>query len=127
MLDFWGKNRAAFFSAAENAAASRFNREVVTLSTITTVANTYFQILAAQDQLRVARNNLAASTRILDLIQKQFAAGTASQLEVSQQAALVATVRASIPPLEVTLKQNTPRSRCWSPARPPALTSRAAA
>ncbi|MEP9373682.1 efflux transporter outer membrane subunit [Mesorhizobium sp. KR1-2] len=107
IVDFWGKNRAALFSAAESAAASRFNREIVTLTTITTVANTYFQILAAQDQIRVARSNLAASTRILDLVQKEFAGGTASQLDVSQQAALVATVRASIPPLEVTLRQNT--------------------
>ncbi len=106
MLDFWGKNHATLFSAAESAAASRFNREIVTLTVVTSVANTYFQILAARDQLRVARQNLAASTRILDLIQKQFNAGTASQLDLSQQAALVATVRASIPPLEVTLKQN---------------------
>ncbi|WEK50233.1 MAG: efflux transporter outer membrane subunit [Candidatus Kaistia colombiensis] len=107
MLDFWGKNRATLYAAESNAVASRYNREVVTLSTVTTVANTYFQVLAAQDQLRVARNNLAAATRILELIQKQFAGGTVSQLDVSQQASLVATVRASIPPLEVTLRQNT--------------------
>jgi len=106
MLDFWGKNRATLYAAERNALASRFNREVVTLSTIVSVANTYFQILAAQDQLKVARDNLAAATRILNLIEKQFAGGTASQLDVSQQAALVATVKASIPPLEITLKQN---------------------
>lgn len=106
MLDFWGKNRAALFAAENSAIASRYNREVVTLTTVVTVANTYFQVLAAQDQLRVARNNLSASTRILTLIQKELAGGTVSQLDVSQQAALVATVRASIPPLEVTLKQN---------------------
>ena len=49
---------------------------------------------------------LAAASRILDLVQKQFEGGTASQLEDSQQAALVATVRASIPPLIVTIEQN---------------------
>jgi outer membrane protein, multidrug efflux system len=106
MLDFWGKNRAALYSAEESATASRFNREVVTLTTIVTVANTYFQILAAQDQIRVTRQNLAAAERILNLIKKQFAGGTASQLDVSQQEALVATERAAIPPLEVTLGQN---------------------
>src|SRR5262249_33226567 len=61
---------------------------------------------AAQDQLRVARRNLAASERILALIKQQFEGGTASQLEVSQQEALVSTVRASIPPLVVVLQQN---------------------
>ena len=106
MLDFWGKNRATLYAAEENATVARYNREVVTLTTIVTVANTYFQVLAAQDQLRVARRNLAAAERILTLIKQQFAGGTASQLDLSQQEALVATVRASIPPLEVTLRQS---------------------
>jgi multidrug efflux system outer membrane protein len=107
MIDFWGKNRATLYAAEENATAARYNREVVTLTAMVTVADTYFQILAAQDQLRVARRNLAAAQRILALIKQQFAGGTASQLEVSQQEALVSTERAAIPPLETTLKQNT--------------------
>jgi len=106
MIDFWGKNRATLYSAEESATAARYNREVVTLTAIVTVANTYFQILAAQDELRVARRNLAAAERILVLIKQQYAGGTASQLEVSQQEALVSTERAAIPPLEVTLRQN---------------------
>jgi outer membrane protein, multidrug efflux system len=106
MLDFWGKNRATLYAAEENATVARYNREVVTLTTIVTVANTYFQVLAAQDELRVAHRNLTAAERILTLIKTQFAGGTASQLDLSQQEALVATVRASIPPLEVTLRQN---------------------
>jgi outer membrane protein, multidrug efflux system len=106
IIDLWGKNRATLYAAEENAIVARYNRNVVALTTIVTVANTYFQILGAQDRLRVARNNLSAATRILDLIKRQFAGGTASQLEVSQQEALVSTVRASIPPLEVTLRQN---------------------
>ena len=106
MVDFWGKNRATLYAAEESATVARYNREVVTLTTIVTVANTYFQVLAAQDQLRVARRNLAAAERILTLIKQQFAGGTASQLDLSQQEALVATERAAIPPLEITLRQN---------------------
>jgi outer membrane protein, multidrug efflux system len=106
MVDFWGKNQATFHAAEENAVVSRYNRDVVALTTEVTVANTYFQILAAQDELRVARRNLAAAERILALIKEEFAGGTASQLDVSQQAALVSTERAAIPPLEVTLRQN---------------------
>jgi NodT family efflux transporter outer membrane factor (OMF) lipoprotein len=106
MIDFWGKNRATLYASEESATAARYNREVVTLTTLVTVANTYFQVLAAQDELRVARRNLAAAERILTLIKQQFAGGTASQLEVSQQEALVSTERAAIPPLEVILKQN---------------------
>jgi NodT family efflux transporter outer membrane factor (OMF) lipoprotein len=106
MLDFWGKNRAAVYAAEENATVSRYNREVVTLTTEATVANTYFQVLAAQDQLRVTRQNLEAAERILSLVRKQFNGGTASQLDVSQQEALAAIQRAAIPPLEVTREQN---------------------
>jgi multidrug efflux system outer membrane protein len=107
MLDFWGKNRAALAAAEESATVARYNREVVTLTTMVTVANTYFQVLAAQDQIRVTRRNLAAAERILSLIKDQFRGGTASQLDLSQQEALVATQRAAIPPLEVTVGQNT--------------------
>jgi NodT family efflux transporter outer membrane factor (OMF) lipoprotein len=106
MIDFWGKNRATLYAAEESATAARYNREVVTLTTLVTVANTYFQVLAAQDELRVARRNLAAAERILTLIKQQFTGGTASQLDLSQQEALVSTERAAIPPLEVTLRQN---------------------
>jgi len=104
-IDFWGKNRAALRALEETAVASRFDREVVTLSTIATTANSYFQVLAAQDRLRVARNNLAAAERVLALIQQRVNAGTASALETSQQESLVATQRAAIPPLEQTLAQ----------------------
>jgi multidrug efflux system outer membrane protein len=106
VLDVWGKNRAALLATEESAVASRFNREVVTLTTITTVADTYFGVLGAQDRLRVANENVAAATRILNLVKQQFTVGTTSQLEVSQQESLLATQRASIPPLEIIVRQN---------------------
>jgi NodT family efflux transporter outer membrane factor (OMF) lipoprotein len=106
MLDFWGKNRATLYAAEENASSARYSREVVTLSAMVAVADDYFQVLAAQDEIRVTRRNIEAADRILSLIKKQFNGGTASQLDVSQQEALVATQRAAIPPLEVTVGQN---------------------
>ncbi len=105
-LDFWGKNRATVLAAEESAIFSRFDKDVVALTTLVSVANTYFNILDAQDRLRVARENLSASSKILDLIKQRDQAGTASQLEVSQQQSLVETQRASIPPLEITLQQS---------------------
>jgi len=106
VVDFWGKNRAALNATIETAVASRYNREVVTITTLSSVANTYFQILAARDRLRIARRNLGDSSRILFLIREQFEAGTASDLNVAQQESLVEQVRATIPPLEETLRQN---------------------
>jgi NodT family efflux transporter outer membrane factor (OMF) lipoprotein len=105
-IDFWGKNRSALRAAEELAVASRYDREVVTLTTVVASANAYFQVLAAQDRLRVARDNLASATRVLNLIQQRLQAGTASALDTAQQESLVNTQRAAIPPLEQTLRQN---------------------
>jgi len=106
IIDFWGKNRAALNAAEETAAASHYNREVVALTTLSTVANTYFQILGAQDRLRIARRNYNDASRILFLINQQFNSGVASDLNVAQQEALVEMEQATIPPLEETLRQN---------------------
>ena len=105
-IDFWGKNRSATRAAEELAVASRFDREVVALTTVVAAANAYFQVLATQDRLRVARENLASATRVLGLIQQRLQAGTASALDTAQQESLVNTQRAAIPPLEQTLRQN---------------------
>src|SRR5256885_5105301 len=106
-IDFWGKNRAALRAAEFNAIASRFDREVIVLSTVATVINTYFQVLAAQDRLRIARGNVEAATRILGVFQERIAVGTATGLDIAQQQSLVAQQRAAIPPLDQQLRQNT--------------------
>jgi outer membrane protein, multidrug efflux system len=105
-LDFWGKIRAQIRAADYSADASRFDREVIALSTLVSVANTYFLVLEGQDRLRVARENLTSSERILKLIQDRFNNGTASALEVAQQASLAAIQRAAIPPLIEQIEQN---------------------
>src|SRR3954447_7568625 len=105
-LDFWGKNRAALRAAEFNAIASRFDREVIVLSTVATVINTYFQVLAAQDRLRIARSNVAAATRILGVYQERNTVGTATGLDLAQQQSLLAQQRATIPPLDQQVRQN---------------------
>jgi len=105
-IDFWGKNRAALRAAEEIAVGSRFNREVVHLVTTAGVANAYFQVLAAQDRLRVARSNESSASRILGLFQQRLQAGTASDLDTAQQESVVAAQRAAIPLLEQQLRQN---------------------
>lgn len=105
VLDFWGKNQDTLVAAQESAIASRYNREVVALTAVSSIATTYFQVLGAEDRLRIAHSNLKAASNILDLIQQQLKAGTASAINVAQQEALVETERAAIPPLEETRKQ----------------------
>jgi multidrug efflux system outer membrane protein len=105
-IDFWGKNRAALQAAEQTAVASRFDREVVGLSIVVSVANAYFQVLAAQDRLKAARDDIASATRVLDVVKQRVNAGTASALDTTQQESVVYTLRAAVPPLQETLKQN---------------------
>jgi NodT family efflux transporter outer membrane factor (OMF) lipoprotein len=105
-LDFWGKNRDAAQAAEETAVANRFDRDVVALTTLTTVANAYFQVLTAQDRLRTAQQNIASAERILNAIRDRFKAGTGTDLDVAQQESVVANQRAQVPPLKQTLDQN---------------------
>src|SRR5438105_1421614 len=105
-LDFWGKNRDAAQAAEETAVANRFDRDVVALTTLTTVANAYFQVLTAQDRIRTAQRNIASAERILNAIKDRFKAGTGTDLDVAQQESVVANQRALVPPLRQTLDQN---------------------
>lgn len=105
-IDFWGKNRSALRAAEQTAVASRFDREVVGLSTVVAAANAYFNVLAAQDRLRVNRENVASASRVLNLIQQRLNAGTASALDTAQQESLLNTQRAALPSLEQSLTQN---------------------
>jgi NodT family efflux transporter outer membrane factor (OMF) lipoprotein len=105
-LDFWGKNRDAAQAAEETSVANRFDRDVVALTTLTSVANAYFQVLASQDRIRTAVSNISSATRILDAIKQRFKAGTGTDLDVAQQEAVLANQRASVPPLRQTLGQN---------------------
>ena len=105
-LDFWGRNRALYKSAQETATADRWNRQTVQLTSLASTATTYYTILAARERISFAKQNITDSSRILKLIQDRLAAGTATALDEAQQAALVANLKASIPPLQVIADQN---------------------
>ena len=105
-LDFWGKNLAARAAALATARASRFDRATVELTVMSSVANTYFQVLELRDRVRIARENLASAQTILGGLKTQQRAGIANALDVAQQETTVATLDAAIPPLEEQLREN---------------------
>ena len=104
-VDFWGKNLDALRAAQASALASRYDQQTVLLTTISSIANTYFQALSYRDRLAIARHNLATASHVLDAYRGRLAVGTASLLDVSQQEALVAGYRAQIPSFESQYRQ----------------------
>ncbi len=103
--DFWGRYRAGRQAAVANAMFSRYDQQTVALTVLTDVAQTWFTALELVDRLAVARGNLADAQRSLAVIQGRLAAGTATALDRDQQAALVASQRATIPGLQNQLAQ----------------------
>src|SRR5206468_1094439 len=95
-LDFFGQNRDALQAAEETAVANRFDRDVTQLTTLATVANAYFQVLAAQDRIRTAERNIASATRVLDAIRERQKAGTGNDLDVAQQESVLANQKAAV-------------------------------
>ncbi|MBT2822302.1 TolC family protein, partial [Staphylococcus coagulans] len=97
-LDFWGQNRDALQTAEETANANRFDRDVVALTTLSAVANAYFQVLASQDRIRTSQRNIASAQRILDAVRERRKAGTGTDLDVAQQESVLANQKALVPP-----------------------------
>lgn len=104
-IDFWGKNQDASNAARLLANASRFDRDVVEIASVTAVLNSYFQVLAARDRLNIARDNIRIASDVLETIRLRLKAGTATPLDVTQQEALLAEQRATFPPLEQNKRQ----------------------
>jgi multidrug efflux system outer membrane protein len=105
-VDFWGGNHAAHNAALDAALASRFDRETVALTVMTSVALSYFEVLEYRDRLQVARQNRENAEVILKDLEFEAQVGTATALDVAQQATTVATVNAEIPPLVQQLRQS---------------------
>ncbi len=98
-VDVWGRLQALRDSAEASALASRYDAQTVALTTVSSIATTWFTALAYQDRLAVAQRNLGDAEEILRAIVARRDAGTVSDLDVAQQAALVAGIRAQIPSL----------------------------
>ena len=99
-VDFWGGKAAAHNSALQSLKASEFDRDTVELTLLSGVASNYVQTLALDEQVRIARLNLANAQRVLYVVQTRHDAGSATALELAQQKSLVASQQRYIPLLE---------------------------
>lgn len=99
IVDVWGQNRDALRASIRTATSSAYQVEVIRLTTYASVVNNYLAYAANWERATVAERNLVNAERILKVIRERRDAGTASDLDVSQQETLVESQRATIPPL----------------------------
>jgi outer membrane protein, multidrug efflux system len=106
-VDLWGRLAAGVQAQQQAVAVSRFDADTVRLALMSSVASTYFQLLATRERLDIARENLAIAERVLKLVDARFRNGVATSLDVSQQTTAVLTQRTALIPLEVAERQTT--------------------
>ncbi len=95
-IDFWGRLRRANLAAREQYFASRYGRDVVTLTLIAVIAQSYFAVRSVDAQLLTSAEALQAADESLVLVQKRAQAGLVSDLDVYQTNSLRAQTAAQV-------------------------------
>jgi multidrug efflux system outer membrane protein len=107
-IDLWGRIRRLNESARAQFFASEEARRDVMISLIGEVAQNYFQLLALDRQLAIARESTNSYGESLKIFDERLQGGVASKLETSSAEALMDAAAATIPGLEeqVALQEN---------------------
>jgi multidrug efflux system outer membrane protein len=98
-IDLWGHIRRLTESSRAQYLATEEARRNVTISLVASVAQTYFQLLALDEELVIARNTTNSFGQSLRIFSERLRGGVASKLETSSAEALLDSAAATIPEL----------------------------
>ncbi|MGZ0703592.1 efflux transporter outer membrane subunit [Pseudomonas piscis] len=99
-LDFWGRVRRETEAADANLEVAENDRRGVLLSVLAETAQDYIQLRGVQSTRAVTEQNLEVARHSLKLSQLRLADGVATDLDVAEAAAQVATIEARLPELQ---------------------------
>jgi outer membrane protein, multidrug efflux system len=99
-VDLWGRVRRLTESQRAQFFAAREARRDITISLIAQVAQDYFQLLALDRQLQIARDTTNSFGQSLTLFSEQLKGGVASRLDTLAAEALMDSVTTTIPDYE---------------------------
>jgi NodT family efflux transporter outer membrane factor (OMF) lipoprotein len=105
-LDFWGRFRRGIESADANLLASIASYDDALVLLTAQIADIYVVIRTTEEQLRIARENLVLQERSYDIVEVLYRHGASNELDVQQAQTLLLSTRATIPSLEITLRQS---------------------
>jgi outer membrane protein, multidrug efflux system len=100
---FGGKRRALEAATAEWQGAIEARNDAM-LSMLAEVARNYVELRGSQQRLEIARRNLSLQEEAVELARARFEGGVATELDLTRAAALLADIRASIPPLQTAVQ-----------------------
>ena len=98
-IDLWGRIRRLNESARAQLFASEEARRDVMTSVIAQVAQEYFQLLALENELEIAKKTTNSFGQSLKIFSQRLQGGVASKLETSSAEALMHSAAATIPDL----------------------------
>jgi len=104
-IDFWGKIRRTIESTDDLVDASVDDYDNVMVSLIGDVAAAYTQYRIFEQQIVYARENVELQQGSLKIATDQFKAGKTNELGVSQGTSLLEQLEATIPLLQIGLRQ----------------------
>ena len=104
-LDFWGKFRRAVTAADANLQASVEDYDAAIVTLLGDVATNYVNVRQYQEQIELSKANVELQRGVLKIVQARLDAGRTSELDVDQAQAQLSQTEASIPLLEVKLRQ----------------------
>jgi NodT family efflux transporter outer membrane factor (OMF) lipoprotein len=104
-IDFWGEFRRAIESANDTLDASVEDYDDVLVTLLSDVATNYVLMRTTEQRIKYARDNVELQEKTVKVIEGRRDAGVARQLDVDQARSVLAQTAATIPPLEITLRQ----------------------
>src|SRR6266849_1498005 len=107
-LDIWGRIRRANEAARATLLATEDARRGVWLTLVSDLAQAYFELLALDVRLQIARDSTDAYQSTYNVFQDRLQVGVASKLETSRAEGALGAAQASIPQLEsdIVAKEN---------------------
>ena len=99
-LDFWGKLRRGSEVARAQALASKYGKEVVTLTLAGTTTQAYFTLRSLDAQVAAVRSSVTTREESLEVVKSRAAAGFASDLDLNQAIGARADAAAQLKDLE---------------------------
>lgn len=105
-LDFFGRIQNLNDAALQAYLASEEGQRAARISLAGTVAETWMQLAADDELLKLANRTAESQTRSLDLTRELFAAGTASELDVRRASASVAQAQAQAAEFEAAVRRD---------------------
>jgi outer membrane protein, multidrug efflux system len=107
-LDIWGRVRRSNEAALASLLATEDARRGVWLTLVSDLAQAYFELLALDVRLQIARDSANAYQRTFNLFLDRFEQGVASKLETSRAQGALGEAQANVPQLEadIVAKEN---------------------